>query len=418
MPKDGLNRTTRYMSSRSRAKGFDGYTPVPAGHFDHPNLLTRGTYHVFGPEPNLDTAKYLDAWKDRDDLLIVCDTGIFEDNAPEELWRELTRVPGRLVLTPKVREELTDWIGRRPTHLLANVLDPASGLADLVEPSQWPRSEYLSYWHYIALLGTRKRIHRLFCQVFVREHGRPPTTEADISQINARLQRELGERGYLFAKKGAAHPNADEDYCDEEVVVVAMLMALKTGRESIILTKDMDLFDQFFRLQYLVSSHYRATLIAKDYADNPGRYRRHPLPQSKGWDEVFNTACPESYLVERSENLPNEVLPPAYDFLAVQCHVHGREFNAIAFGAEREMWETIETKGKHDGANTSLLLPRNCHLVFPNLGPDPHGYHGPAFVIAEDQYLTAPATGQRIPRLELGQGFMNIERFKILQEEK
>ncbi len=91
--------------------------------------------------------------------------------------------------------------------------------------------------------------------LFQQKHGRAPGAQ-DITSVRAEVQAALGERGYLFARKGVAQsgPNPESRWTDEEVVYTALAHALRTGSETFVLTKDEDLLDQFYRLIYLVDT--------------------------------------------------------------------------------------------------------------------------------------------------------------------
>jgi len=185
--------------------------------------------------------------------------------------------------------------------------------------------------------------------VFQQKHGRP-AGESERGAVRAGVQSLLGERGYLFARKGAsssAGNRAETRWTDEEVVYTALAHALRTGSETFVLTKDEDLLDQLYRLVYLVDTHYRSMLIADAYVRDFGSFRTHAMPVGGAWAEGFTGH--NNVLVERSADLPDQVLPPAFSFVAVHCLVLGKRRSSMTFGAEREMHQVLEVKGLTDG---------------------------------------------------------------------
>lgn len=57
-----------------------------------------------------------------------------------------------------------------------------------------------------------------------------------------------------------------------------MKTGIETGREVVILTKDEDIQEQFYKLQWLLDTHYRGMLLADMYASDPSRFVTQPMP--------------------------------------------------------------------------------------------------------------------------------------------
>ena len=194
-----------------------------------------------------------------------------------------------------------------------------------VDYDTWSDAERASFRHYVNLLGLRKGAMRLAELRFEQEAGRPPG-EGDAQALRTDVQKQLGERGYLFARKGAAPPGKRPatHWADEEVIFTALAHSLRTGAETFVLTKDEDLLDQLYRLVYLVDTHDRSMLIADAYARDFASFRTHPMPRNGAFAEAFSGN--NNVLVERSEDLPNEVLPSGFTFVAVTASCSASAF--------------------------------------------------------------------------------------------
>ncbi len=153
-------------------------------------------------------------------------------------------------------------------------------------------------------------------------------------------------------------------------------------------------------------------LIADLYLRDFGSFRTHPMPTTGAWAEGF--AGHNNLLVERSEDLPERVLPPGFSFVAIHCLVLGKRLSSMRFGAEREMHKVLEIKGSAGGRNSRNLLPRNVHLGLPTFEwPEEWGL---CFAIGEDRCLELPRSRLQIPYVDCVQAFLTSERFKHFAE--
>jgi hypothetical protein len=69
---------------------------------------------------------------------------------------------------------------------------------------------------------------------------------------------------WLLRRRGFRHSQADE-----ELVVTAVFTAIATGRETLIQTRDTDVFEQFAKLMHLLSADYAAFRYAEVHFHNP-----------------------------------------------------------------------------------------------------------------------------------------------------
>lgn len=317
-------------------------------------------------------------------------------------------------MTPGVQRELKPWIAPRSNHFLSKLLDPTDSPAKLLDLHSWNDLEKCAYLHYMTLLHHRKCAMD-FAEATVSAKLQRPLTAGDESAVRAWIQSNLGERGYLLAKKGREDVGPDNkiNNTDEELVVVALMLALKTGRETFILTRDEDIFDQFYKMHYLLDGHYRSYLIANEYASNPAQFRKVPLPTTTLSREFFVDGTAEFAI--RDKDLPTKVLPATYMPVNIHCHFVGTLHTWMTFRAEREMLAVLLTKGFTNGLNTRRLGRRNCHLYYPNLGPLTTAENG--FILAEDRFVPIPESPQRIPVIELSQAMYPGENHQDVVEE-
>lgn len=303
-----------------------------------------------------------------DDLMFFCDTSLFDNRTDARLWDALLNRDDKMVIVPPVHRELEPWLASHPTHPAARaILEQESSVHFLgLRPND--EREHTAAEYYINLLGFRKKLAMLEWSKFEDEHGRPPTDE-EARQLMQRLHEKIGPRGYLLAKKGKETEGSPNFHTDETLVYLAMKTGIETGREVVILSKDEDLVEQFYKLQWLLDTHYRGMLLADAIASDPTRFPARPLPTDTPiLAEMFTGD--DNLLVERPQWLimgdAAPILPPYCRPVIVHCWIVGHRFTDIAFCAEREMERLLHTKGVTRGLNTYKFGEKNCHLW---LGP-------------------------------------------------
>jgi hypothetical protein len=405
-------RTARYLTSTNPRHGYAGELYVPPGALSGRNESTRLTVGISPEKTQYDSNEVGQNLGLRDDINVVCDSSLFHDRMPKALWDGITNTPGKLIVTPLVQKELLPWIQRRTDKFFSNLLDMQSTPAQLLDFKDWIPCEARTYVHYISLLHARSHATYYAEHLLAQNLGRP-LTPASVETVRAWIQSNLGERGYAFAKKGDKEAeNPDRvPYTDEEVVYTAFALALKTGKDTIILTRDEDLLDQFYRFTYLLDSHYRSYLIATRYANDPTAFHAERLPESDLADQFFDGAVD---FIHRTNDLPNDVLPKSFTPVSVQCDLVGDLHTGISFLAEREILALLLTKGATNGANTRMLAGKNCHLLYPGLPGMPDATQG--FLIGQDRAAQLPSTGQLVPLLEFTQAIHLVERHSDVLE--
>src|SRR5690606_33085204 len=103
-------------------------------------------------------------------------------------------------------------------------------------------------------------------------------------------------------------------------VTTAAMIALASGRNVTILTRDQDILDQFYCLTGQLSHHYQATLFGDRYADDPAAFRAEPMPRSKETEAYFYVE--ESLVVNKPvppERFTEWLLPAEYETIRMNC---------------------------------------------------------------------------------------------------
>jgi hypothetical protein len=111
------------------------------------------------------------------------------------------------------------------------------------------------------------------------------------------------------------------------------------------------MFEQFYKLAWLIHTHYRAMLIAERYKQDPLAF----LPTTLARDEA-GTWFEGEVLVLRSSSDVMEALPPCPEIFAVHCVLLGAHPMWLRYGAEHGMNRLLDIKGRTGG----LSLNQAC----------------------------------------------------------
>lgn len=409
-----LTRTTRYLSSTITGQGFDGFTSLldsPPPSPPNRRFLPRLSFGATAKQ-SYDMGHLCHLIEAAEDAVFFCDTSIFHRSTDERLWAALFNRTGKVVIIPHVHHELKVWLDTNPTHVAARTITeqhPAIQFFDFVSADECGRAAYI---YYVNLLGMRKRLFDVERWRFEQAYGRLPD-DREMEVLRRGVHEAVGPRGYLIAKKGEGNVSSPTYNTDEALVYLAMMTGITTGREVVILTKDEDIQEQFYKLQWLLDTHYRGMLLADLYASDPGGFVHHAPPlRNEHFDEVF--VGDHITLIERSEALLSEILPPTCAFTPIYCWVIGNKLTQMTFGAETEMRRLFETKGDTGGLNTNRLNGRNCHIWLAPLDVN-LSLRGCA-IIAHDQRVSLRPSSVAIPMHDFNQAASCQERFTRILE--
>ncbi|HEY4450549.1 MAG TPA: hypothetical protein VGN13_03005 [Solirubrobacteraceae bacterium] len=361
---------------------------------EHPTFIRRLNWK-FGSRVPMDSIQVAESIaRAPHEAVWFIDNNVIADDVDAAIVEALLAVPGRMVLTPLVMQEMQPWLMRHPEHPLSKAMK--SGQA---QPGEWRPPEkgergHDAYEYYLALLVIRRNSITAAELAFHKEHGREPD-ETERETIRTEVQREVSPRGFMLAKKGSSNLPTDE-----ALVYLAVHHALTTGRPTQILTADADVEEQFVKLVWLVNTQYRGMLIAKRYVADLASFRPRPFPEpfwSKAGDTLFERKG--AVLIERGDPSLQQYLPGAPRCVAVSCWRIGAYFSAQTFMAEEEMAELLEVKDRTGGLSTDLLGGRNLH---PWLGLLPLTHEDAmAAAVVRDQRLPLPFTNVKVPKLDV-----------------
>jgi hypothetical protein len=237
---------------------------------EDPGFMRRLSWRC-GPRVETDWDKTVTSLSGESDLTVFCDNSAFDDATRTELWELLLSAPGRLVITERVMAELMPWLKNRLDHpIVAAIRDDHPGLCRRREPASGDSGRRV-FNYYFFLLGVRRQAVEVARRRFRREHNRNPSPDEERGLVDE-IQKHLGQRGRLLATKPAGN------YTDEALVYLAVEHALTSGRQTLILTRDADVEEQFFKLLWLIETHYRGMLLADRYVERFGTLNRPGFP--------------------------------------------------------------------------------------------------------------------------------------------
>lgn len=394
-----MARFSRTVQEVLTPRRRSGSKEIPAYRFEDPTFLPRLAWRL-GPSVPTDEAFLADAIR-RSDGAHFCDTSLIDDHLDPRVVEALLAAPGRLVTTPQVNQELRPWLSTRPDHPLLSALrskDPA--WIERAPPPEGAAGRS-AYDYYVSLLDVRRRLTEIARTNFVMFRGREPVDE---EELTAFVQRTFGSRGLLLAKKPGSSLRTDE-----ALVYLAVEYALSTGRETKILTRDADVFEQFYKLIWLIDTHYRGYLLARHYLANFAAFRPRPFRKELTEDVRWPFGIDGSTMID----LPGDsgltwLLPESFRFVAISCGLIGRTRSSwAAFGGERGLKAVLDAKDLTGGLSTSILGGRNVHPWLAPLPLKPEERRKGAVV--RDIRLPLPGTDVAIPLLDLQHALSNQE---------
>lgn len=312
-----------------------------------------------------------------------------------DVWQSL--LTRKLVLTPLIHQELRSWLDT-PRYNVAHCQELKNRLAandahiELVRGAEAYREH--GYEYYCPLLLLRKLKGYQFGSEFEVKEGRPPTRD-EFQRGYKKVGPGYDDRAARMGWKGYTDYEKPNYAADEQLVTMAVLHALMTGRETTILTRDHDIMEQLYKLVFLIDTHYRGMLFAERYAAASGAYESRSKrvvvegrpdfadDRFEGDDDLFvRPNLP-------SDTLWNDLLPPPGRWVNVGCAWFGGgpdeyQVAQLVFCADADMARVLRIKAATGGLNTDLLDGRNCH-IWPH--PALAQALGPCVAVARDRMV-------------------------------
>ena len=356
------NRVSRYLGGSSVKRGYDGETFIPQAALDDPTFVPRLSMKLTGPSAQWRNDLSASIEQVPPEASFFLDSNIWAINTETDLWRALLGRTNSVFIIPNVRLEIEGWITRNPSYIGSRaVREEHPNLIKQALPAVGS-DEATAYLYYIYLLQMRRNIFDLIKFQLQQRKGRDP----DDDELMTAVQKTFGERGLVLAHKDGKSVPRDKRAVDESLVYFAFEHALRTGRHTVILTKDEDVLEQFYKLWWFIDTHYRASLIADFLANDRFAFPLHAFPHVKFAEEMFDLR--NAVLVELGPQRMISFLPKIFTFVPIECWLIRKEMMRLVLGAETQMYRVLRIKGATGGLVSDKLEGRNLH---PWLAPLP-----------------------------------------------
>jgi len=333
---------------------------------------------------------------------------MWDTSLDKKIWSELLNHAGSLRILPQVRLELEPWLARHHNSRAARALTGNNPNLSVLPPPQPETVEAAALSYYVDLLLIRRRVGHLIERRLQESLGRLPTE----AEVNLATQKAVGIRGLQLVHKNRKKVGVDKYATDECLVYETIASGIRTGRPTLLLTRDRDLLEQFYKLCWLLDTHYRAMLIANEFAEQPALFKQLPPPDIGEWAQFFQTT--HSLLWATPDTRMNDFLPSKPHFVAVECWVLGKNgLERLVFGAETEMADLLTVKGRTRGLVSERLDGRNAHTWLAPLPIDANLQHSTA--IAEDRYIQMSDGSTRLGVFDVMHTINTKERYSHVQ---
>jgi hypothetical protein len=392
--KPRMNVTSRFLGERSPLSTRRVPSPFP---HPPPHRTPIGRLCFLGPSPKLACPPcelvHAISVAALPDAILFLDTNIFTRKMDMSVWDAF--FTKRMLITPGVWKELLPWL-KTPfcnkairdrvvaaVQSQARSKDGAKQLPNPLTPlsHEIPKMQVLfvddhftshAYEYYVRLLALRKAIGPIAASLLAKKLGREPTNDEFLAEVQGRF----GPRGLLIAKKGLEAAKSPNKLTDEQLVVMAVLTAITKGSEVIIITRDPDVLEQYFKLLCHMKEHYRAMLAAELYAADPSAMPFREVAVSSGGVHIARFSG-SSFLEFVTTDIEFNPLPQKFHFVNVYCLLLGGEpqtmkLTSCCFCAETEMAQMLRVKAATGGLNTDKLEGRNCTIHTASLTREKH----------------------------------------------
>lgn len=353
-----------------------------------PSFVPRLSFR-FGPQlpaADADIPSFLAAANDH---ALFLDSSVLRRQIDDELWDELLRVPRRIFLIEKVLRELAAHFAAVPEHPLRKAIRARNPALVVHQEPASGSPGFNALLYYLNLLVTRRFVLQRAIDRYHREHGVEPEAEARRG-IEAQIQRDFGERGLMLCKKPPSPL-----FTDEVLVYLAIRHAVRTGQPTMILTGDHDIEEQFLKAIELITIHYFAMLVAREYKRDPLSF--HPRVVDVEDAEVgrlFEAAT----LLDLGSRRVQDFRPASIEFVPISCCLLGHYFSQLTYGAETAMSEVLDVKDRTGGRSTDLFGERDVHAYFVPEVPNIPGRH--AALISRDVRETVSGSDIGLAKLD------------------
>lgn len=384
--KPNMTVTSRHFEERRPISARQVPSPFPN---PPPNRQPIARLSFRGPSPKLDCSPadliHAIGVAALPDAVLFLDTNVFTKELDASVWNAF--FSKRILITPDVYNELRPWL-KTPFHnkairdrviaaiqnqvrsaqnsqeVFASTRRPSLDIPNLAVLLDNENEDFTNhgYGYYLNLLALRKMWGPHTVAVLTKQLGKHPTNHEFVAEV----QRHLGARGLLLARKGLEAENSANKLTDEHLVVTAVLTAIMRGKEVFIVTRDPDVFEQYVKILCLMKEHYRAMLVAERYAASPNSmpFREIPVQNDAKSVPPFSGS---SVLQLETTDLEFNPLPTSFHFVIIYCFLLAGEgmqmkLTSCSFCAETEMAQVLKVKARTGGLSTDRFNGRNCTI--------------------------------------------------------
>jgi hypothetical protein len=215
------------------------------------------------------------------------------------------------------------------------------------------------YDYYVKLLSLRKLLGVVAHRECTGQLGRAPTE----SEFKQHLHKAHGPILAPIAFKGWQNHGKRNYLADEELVVTAVFTAIATGRETLILTRDTDVFEQFTKLLHLLTCDYESFRFAEVHHHDPNGCPMFPFAVPEGADSFGFEGNVIEHVVMPEPEL-DHLWPSSYTPVHTYCVLVGNtcvepKISVAAFCLETEMGWMLNVKEETGGKNTQRYPGKN-----------------------------------------------------------
>jgi hypothetical protein len=317
------------------------------------------------------------------------DTNFFTRPMGRLVWDALFEK--RVAITPMIRQEIQPWIDR-PNYnqaardIIVSSIDSQNDwqkqLASF-DPRSSPSERVIfpalnadffdhGYQHYFNLLALR----RLIGLELAEELGLPPTLDA----MTAELKRRFGDRGYLVSREAFTKGTKPNFLADEQMIVMAALTAICSGNETIILTWDTAIQEQFRKLWHLISGDYVAFCAGVATSNSMDISQVKEIPYGNGQENPIIPNRAKAFKLP-ADGFNESILPPDPSPVLNICLTIGGELRSggeikylrvtpDAFCGENYIAPFLRQKVANGGKNSDRFAECDCFVSDGGSMPD------------------------------------------------
>lgn len=349
-----------------------------------------------------------------ENAILFPDTNFFSRPMGRLVWEAVFEK--RLAITPMIHREIQPWLeaphhNREARDVIAAAIDAGGGSQRLLSTfdSRSPLSQRIlfpslpyfleyGYQFYLDLLAIR----RLIGLELASELGLPATLDS----MTAELKHRYGDRGYLVSREAFTKGTKPNFLADEQMIVMAALTAVCTGCETVILTWDTALQEQFRKLWHLIASHYVAFCTGEVVSQTMDVSEIRELRNETGREDPLVPDKIRAFKVPAA-SFQESVLPPDPTPVLSLCLTFGGEFRSggeikclrltpDAFCSENYVAAFLREKMANGGKNTNRF--GNCELVVSDGGSMPDGQ--PAVMVSLFEPKIVECCGTRVSTID------------------